>query len=285
VPDTRVNYEYSSTTGETRFKRVMTVNGREVDVLLKIDPANYVEPIFGGKLYESGCDDGNTTGLASHMVATNFANPLIPVTLELRDSVTHVLTPANFYLTFLDFDGRTFRDSSSVQHDYYDMMHIDASEYTSFQLTPNTGIAVDNSTSTTVFSATTTSGLSGPTSPERDQSHDDISVTILFENKHTIHYQLGDPILGQHPNSALVVREFILDGIAAFSNECSPPPTSPPLSPPVPSVPPPPRPPPSPPPPSPPPAPPPSPPPPSPPPPSPPPPAPPPYALTQSRTF
>jgi hypothetical protein len=297
VPDTTVNTEYSSATGETRFKRVMTVNGRDLDVLLKIDPANYVEPIFGGTLYGSGCDSGNQTGMASHMVATNFANPLVPVTLELRDSVTHVLTPATFYLTFLDFDGRTFTDSSSVTHDLYDMMHIDASEYASYQLTSNSGVAVDNSTSTTTFAATTNAGASGPTSTERDQSHDDLSVTLLFENKHTVHYQLGDPVLGQHPNSVVVVREFLLDGQASFSASCRTPPSSPPLSPPTPAVPPPPAPPPLPPPPSPPPRPPPSPPPPSPPPtppppsppppsppPSPPPPAPPPYALAESRT-
>jgi hypothetical protein len=284
VPDTSINYDYSSTTGETRFKRVMTVNGRDVDVLLKIAPANYVAPLFGGTLYESGCDSGNVTGMASHMVAANFANPVVTVTLELRDSVTHVLTPATFYLTFLDFDGRNFRADDGVQRAYYDTMHIDASEYASYQLTPTTQVAVDNSTTTTIFAATTNSGASGPTSPERDQSHDDLSVTLLFENKHTIHYQLGDPILGQHPNSVTVVREFLLDGISSFVSECAPPPSQPPLSPPPPAVPPPPTSPPSPPSPSPPPTPPPSPPPPSPPPPSPPPPAPPPYALTRSRT-
>ena len=258
----------------------MTVNGRDLDVILKIEPANYVEPIFGGTLYPSGCDSGNQTGMASHIVATNFANPLVPVTLELRDSVTHVLTPATFYLTFLDFDGRNFRADDGVQRPYYDTMHIDASEYASYQLTPTTQVAVDNSTSTTTFSATTNIGASGPTSTERDQSHDDLSATLLFENKHTIHYQLGDPVLGQHPNSVTVVREFLLDGISNFAQECMPPPAQPPSLPPSPHVPPPPGPPPSPPPPSPPPA-----PPPSPPPPSPPPPAPPPYALTESRTL
>ena len=285
MPDTSVNYEYSSTTGETRFKRVMTVNGRDLDVIIKIDQANYVEPIFGGTLYGSGCDSGNATGISSHIVATNFANPLIPVTLELRDSVTHILTPATFYMTFLDFDGRNFRADDGVQRPYYDTMHIDASEYASYQLTPNTGVAVDNSTSTTTFAATTNTGASGPTSTERDQSHDDLSVTLLFENKDTVHYQLGDPVLGQHQNSVVVVREFLLDGISSFVSECTPPPNAPPLSPPPPAVPPPPTPPPSPPPPSPPPEPPPSPPPPSPPPPSPPPPAPPPYMLTESRTL
>ena len=190
VPDTTVNTEYSSTTGETRFKRVMTVNGRDVDVILKIEPANYVEPIFGGKLYSSGCDDGNVTGMASHMVATNFANPVVPVTLELRDSVTHVLTPATFYLTFLDFDGRNFLADDGMQRPYYDTMHIDASEYASYQLTPTTQVAVDNSTSTTTFAATTNVGAPGPNSTERDQSHDDLSVTMLFENKHTVPVKL-----------------------------------------------------------------------------------------------
>lgn len=234
VPDNSANYDYNNATGETRYKRVAVVNGRDVDVLLKVDPAYYVNP---GEDYENGCGDGN--GIADLWYSFNITKPRIPVTLELRDSLTDALTTATFFLTFLDLDGRGFRDDSNNRHIYRDAVHFANSEFTSYQLTPTTTVVVDDTTSgtTTSFYAADDTQLDGPTTTEREQVHDDASVTLLFENKNTVNYEVGDPILGSVPNNRIIVRGFSLDGTSNFVSVCESPPTAPPTAPPPPPYP------------------------------------------------
>jgi hypothetical protein len=223
VPDTSVNVDFDASTGETRYKRVMVVDGRDVDVLLTVDQAYYVDPqLANGCLGESG--------MADLYYSFDITKPRVPVTLELRDSLTDALTTATFFLTFLDLDGRGFRDVFNTRHVYRDAVHFDNSEFTSYQLTATTTVVVDDTTSatTTSFYAADDTQLDGPTTTERDQVHDDASVTLLFTDKNTVHYEVGDPILGSTANDVTIVRSFSLDGTSAFVSACESPPSSPP---------------------------------------------------------
>ena len=234
VPDTSVNTPYDPSTGEIRFKRVMALKNRFVDVVLITEPG-YFMAASDTKDY-SGCwAHQNTTGVATKFVSTNYTIPIVPIKIEIRDSETDELTTGTFYLTFLDIDTRTWKSFDKVKHNFRDQFSIDNDQFLSYTLTNTTSVVVDTNASnvSTIFRAGSEGDVKAPTTTERDQVHHDASVTLLFENKNTIYIRAGDPILAEYPNDKQMDRAFMLDGISAFVNECKPPPP-PPHSPPLP---------------------------------------------------
>jgi len=223
VPDLTQTIVPNNPPTETRYKRVMTVGDRDVDIKLTFET--------GALTYTTGCVSGNATGMAGLGFTFTDAVPTIGVTMELRDSDTDALTNANFYFTMLDIDVQI------TPAFFADSIMIAASEYSEYTLVDNTKVTVDTSDPAAHrFYHDGTTNVPLQTSTERPANVDRFSVTLRFDNKNTVQFRLGDPNF----SGGFASRQFMFDGQSAFSPECpspstpptSPPPSAPPTSPP-----------------------------------------------------